>query len=100
MINKSLLATAASFALATPVLAGPSDSVSIDVAFSDLDLSTQEGLDKLERRIDSAARSICRRDRVETGSRLKSEEKKCFRRVRASVKTQVAQLVEDRQRGG
>lgn len=86
--------------LATPALAGPSTTQSTDVAFADLDLSTAEGQAKLESRIDAAARAICQVNRQQTGSRVRSAERKCYRKARASVRTQVAQLIEDQQRGG
>jgi UrcA family protein len=45
---------------AAAVLAVPAAAeTSVGVKYSDLNLSTKEGQDRLERRIDSAARSAC-----------------------------------------
>ena len=100
MKTTTLLLSAALAALATPAIAGPAQPSSVDVEFADLDLGTHEGQELLERRIDKAARQICQLDRMQTGSRINSAERRCYNRARARVRVQVAQIIEDQQRGG
>ena len=58
-MNKTFaIAAAALAALATPAIAHDSLSVSVDV--TDLDLTQDADREKLERRIDNAARRACR----------------------------------------
>jgi UrcA family protein len=46
--------------MATPLLAAsPADALSVSVKYSDLDLSSANGVDRLYRRIESAAREVC-----------------------------------------
>lgn len=94
--------TAASLALvatATPAIA-QTHVPNTTVSFADLDLSTAEGQEALDRRINAAAREICGVDAPRTGTRIKTSERRCFEAARKSVKQQVATLVEDSQRGG
>ena len=51
--------TFATLSLATPLHAAPVDRESVVVPIGDLDLSTDRGAAKLERRIVQAAREIC-----------------------------------------
>lgn len=47
-------------ALTTPLLAAtPADARSVSVSYGDLDLNTASGIDRLYRRIESAARAVC-----------------------------------------
>ena len=67
---------------------------SVNVKYSDLDLSTAAGQAQLERRIDKAARSVCGVDDVITGSRVPSNEARlCLEETRARVHAQVAQAI-------
>ncbi len=97
MIKTAL--TAASLALvatATPAIAG--DANSAKVSFADLDLSTAEGQETLDNRINRAARSVCQIDGGRTGTHINS--RKCYNDAQSSVKEQVAAVVLDAQRGG
>lgn len=53
-------AAIAAAGLATPLLAAaPDDARSVSVKYADLDLNTASGVDRLYRRIESAAREVC-----------------------------------------
>ena len=82
-------------ALATGLLAAPAAAAeSVAVKYDDLDLSTRAGQQKLERRIDSAARSACAMDRVQTGRLTPSnEQRQCYAQTKASVHEQVAETI-------
>jgi UrcA family protein len=97
-----LTAAAAGIALiATPVLAGESSSQSMSINYRDLNLSTPEGQEKLDQRIDIAARQLCQMSDTATGTRIQSSSKKaCYENARKSVKSQIATLVAENQRGG
>ena len=95
-MSKSLLALATliSVGLSAPAIAGsgfgepPSKTVRTD----DLNLATLPGQMRLEQRVKSAARSICR-----TGSRelaMMVAEQKCFETAMKSAQVQVAALVQ------
>ena len=77
-------------ALAAPAAAG----TSVGVKYSDLDLSTRAGQQKLERRIDSAARVACGMDEVRTGRFTPSTaQRQCYTHTKASVHDQVAETI-------
>ncbi len=100
---KTVLTTAALglAVVSTPALAGSGQAQSVSVTFADLDLSTAEGADELDRRIDNAARQACYIDYKRTGSRMRtSDSKACYAKARKSVERQVAVMVEQAQRGG
>ena len=85
----------------TPVLAGPEKGPSTQVTYDDLDLSTVEGQKELEQRVELAARKMCQADRQNTGSRMRSSEKrKCLDNARRSAKRQTAAIIQEQQRGG
>ena len=87
--------------VATPVLAGPADAPTQKVSLAGLDLGSVEGQRQLDRRIDRAAREVCRADYVPTGTRITpAGTRDCVEKARASAQSQVAAIVADRQRGG
>ncbi len=74
---------------------------SVAVKFADLDLGSAEGQQSLERRIDRAARQVCARDDVATGTRIRSSEADaCYRQALRNVRTSVAQAVNGGRKGG
>lgn len=83
---------------ATPAAAAPT----VGVKYSDLDLSTKAGQDKLERRIDSAAKAACGMDEIRTGRFTPSTaQRQCYQQAKTSVGEQVAQAIaRDSARGG
>ena len=102
---KTLAITAAALGLAltgAPALAGdPAEKQTMKLSLAGIDLSTPEGQDELDRRIDRAARAICQLDRISTGTRIRSREaKECFKTAKASAEKQVAAIIENRRRGG
>lgn len=87
---------------ALPAAARPaSDTVSIAVLHDDLDLTTQGGQDALQRRLDRAAKQVCR---YPTNQSLMSvqNEARCYRQARRDVAVQFAEVIADRSvaRGG
>lgn len=93
-ILAAVLGAAAIFA--APALA----ETTVDVKYADLDLSTKAGQDKLERRIDSAARSACGME-VRTGRLTPSTaQRQCLEQTKANVHEQVAEMIaRDNNRG-
>ncbi len=64
---------------------------SVTVRFADLDLSTAVGQQKLERRIERAARQVCALDDVTTGTRVPSgEASACYHQTLRNVRSSVA----------
>ena len=91
----AILATAAALVGAATVLAAPAAAeTSIGVKYSDLNLSTKEGQDRLERRIDNAAREACGMDRIPTGSHMPTlASRRCYTETKAQVHNQVAETI-------
>jgi len=92
------IAAAGSFALPA---AAASDTASVTVLHGDLDLTTQDGQDVLQRRLDRAAKQVCR---YPTNQTLMSSqnEARCYRQARRTVAVQFAEVLADQQvaRGG
>ena len=90
-------ALGAATVFAVPAAAG----TSVGVKYSDLDLSTRAGQQKLARRIDGAAREACGMDEVRTGRFTPSTaQRQCYQQTKASVHDQVAATIaRDRRRG-
>ena len=99
-MTRFFIATLLAFT-AAPALAEAPVQVQSTVQTADLDLSTRAGQQKLERRIDSAARSACAMDRVQTGRLTPSnEQRQCYAQTKASVHEQVAETIaRDNSRG-
>lgn len=96
-----LLATATLGLIATPALAGESEVRTDSFSINDLNLDTAEGQKVLDRRINRAAKNVCRVADINTGTRLKSQEvQNCYARAKASARDQVAALYDARQLGG
>ena len=90
-------ALAASAMPAAPVSAAEGDSIA--VRYADLDLSTADGVEELDRRIDQAARDVCGYGEFELGSRIPSRElRQCYRDAKRQLDRQFAQIVEEAQR--
>ena len=82
------LAAAAAATTAVPATAQESRVVRYD----DLNLASQAGVERLERRIDQAARSVCGYgfERTRPGELARSRE--CFAKARAQAREQMARL--------
>ena len=86
-------ATVGLFALPDAAFAD-STGQSVTVRFADLDLSSAAGQQKLERRIERAARQVCALDEVTTGTRVPSgEASACYRQALRNVHSSVASAV-------
>lgn len=99
MFKTNMIAAAAAGLVLGAVVAAtapaPAFAKNVEVRYSDLNLSTTEGQQKLERRIDTAAREACDYNRVTTGSRLRSSDAtECYSKARADVSAQVAGAVD------
>ena len=104
MMNRTLALGAAmiisSIALAPAVTAAP-DTETVRVEHADLDLSTAEGRDTLDRRIDRAARTVCGYGEQQMGTRIRSRDaRECYRQARRGIDRQLAAIVDEAQRGG
>jgi UrcA family protein len=97
-MNFRTLALAAALAIVpTTAFAGPTSAA---VTYSDLDLSTPQGMAKLDKRIERAAKSVCSRHEVITGSITSTTtDQKCYQDALAKLKDQVAALTERKQQG-
>ena len=100
MISKAFAAALiGSTLIAAPLAAQTQPAESVAVKYSDLDLSTEKGQAKLDRRINAAAREVCKTDAVRTGTRMRSNDRtQCLETARASVRAQLAEVIgEERQ---
>lgn len=94
----ALALAASSLSLAPAALAGDNDERSSTVSHSDLDLSTEEGIEELDRRIDRAARTVCGSDDPSLGTRIRDREtRRCMANVTRRLNQRFAQIIEDAQ---
>lgn len=98
----ALAAIGSVFALAAaPALAESRSGTAMIVPYGDLNLESAQGQQALERRIDQAARKICRMDAVPTGTRVQSNDAlRCYREARARAAERLTALVNQRRIGG
>ncbi|HEY7807905.1 MAG TPA: UrcA family protein [Croceibacterium sp.] len=91
-MNMRTLALAAAFAtIPAAAFAAPQ---SVEVQYGDLDLSTPQGQAQLDSRIERAARQICTRHEVTTGSiRSTTLDETCYRDAMAKLKGRLAAVV-------
>ena len=104
-LAKTLIHSLAALGLAgaaiTPALAGNGAPQSIAIKTADLNLASPEGQKTLDRRIEHAARTVCRTPSISTGTRIMSHEAQaCLAKARSGARAQVAVLMADQQRGG
>lgn len=98
----------AAFALAgaslamTPAASAAEDGArTVGVAYDDLDLTTAEGKEELDRRIDRAAKDACGFGESQVGTRIRTgEQRDCYRQAKRQLDRHLARIVEDAQRGG
>ena len=97
----ALALAASGLAFAPSVSAQQAETRTTGVTHTDLDLSTDEGVEELDRRIDSAAKEVCGFDEVEVGTRARSRDaRQCYRDAKRQLDRQFAQIVNDARRGG
>lgn len=97
----TLSAALAAALLAAPAIAAEDQAQrSVEVRYSDLDLTTTEGADELDRRLAKAAKSVCRFDDVSTGTRIASREARaCYKKTLEQLESHVAAAVASKERG-
>jgi UrcA family protein len=87
-----ILAAAAATALAS----GPSFAQnSVEVQYSDLDLTTAHGKEVLQRRINAAAKEMCSVGEIRTGTILQSQaSRKCYKQALADINARFAVVID------
>lgn len=83
-MNKFLMALALSTLVTAPAIAQSGETVSQTVSYADLDLSTPAGRAMLDRRLASAARSLCQVGSYDLARQ--TAEKRCFKVTIASAR--------------
>lgn len=97
----ALALATASLAMTPAVATAKDETRTVGVAYDDLDLTTREGKEELERRIDRAAKHACGFEIAQVGTRLRtSEQRNCYRQAKRQFDRHLARVVEDAQRGG
>ncbi len=82
-------------------LPATAQEVRFEVQYRDLDLATAEGQDRLEKRIDTAARKACGFDAHATGTRIRSRQaQECVIELRTKAREQLAVILADEGKGG
>jgi len=96
MKNQRIFALGAALcAIATAGPALANNGPALAVSYSDLNLATAEGQVELEKRIDKAARKICRVDAIRTGTHVPNPDARtCYAAAKASTKSQLAVALE------
>lgn len=89
------LALAATGILFSPaVVSAQEQQRSASVTYSDLDLSTDEGMTELHQRIERAARHVCGYDDPTLGSRLPSRTARvCVNETRERIEESLAEVI-------
>ena len=101
MKTLAIAAAALGLACTAPALAAEADKMAMEIEFNDLDLATPKGQKTLDKRIERAARTVCRVDEIRTGTRIISQDARaCLVKARADARQKVAALIENQNRGG
>lgn len=95
-----------SAAIATALLAGPAIAAedqtvrSVEVRYADLDLTSAEGVQAFDRRLERAARSVCRADEFRIGTTVVAREARaCYKQTRKQMDNRLAAIVDEKTRG-
>lgn len=98
---QKIFVVAAAFGLALPAVSAQAEERTVNVEFSDLNLATPRGQERLTRRIESAARKVCGfYSRANASIIEHSEARACYKQAKAGALTQFAAVVERRAKGG
>ena len=98
---KKTFAVIAALGLALPVAPLAAQQQSVTVEYEDLDLSTPEGQQTLDMRINDAARAVCGADQQMSGTRIRDRQTRtCVANAKKQVKSQIAARIGDSQLGG
>ena len=93
MRMQSLALAVVAAALAVPALAAD-EAPRIGVRYGDLDLTSAEGQQKLDQRLERAAREVCGMNETAVGSHLRSNHaRECYREARRQLDQQYAAVV-------
>ncbi|RPF71415.1 UrcA family protein [Aurantiacibacter spongiae] len=97
-----LALAAAGLTLSAGAQAAPEEQQrSTAVRYTDLDLATADGVEELDRRMDRAARYVCRYNETDVGTRIRSRETRdCVDRARAQLDRRFAQIKREARLGG
>jgi UrcA family protein len=97
-MHKIIVSTLAAFGLSvlasTPAHA---EETTVEVRFSDLNLTTERGIDRLNGRIKTAARMVCGEFDPRNLARARSW-RQCRRAAEQSASTEMARVIENQQR--
>ena len=104
LITKTAIAAAIVSMGATAIPAAAADRAenvrSARVHYSDLDLSTEKGLDRFRARYNAAARKICGMNERETATTMPTREaRSCYAEKRAEMEREVVALVRAQRQG-
>jgi len=92
---------AAAFTMAPALSAAETEQRTTGVTYSDLDLSSEEGVAELDRRIDRAAQQVCSLGEHELGTRVRSREaRQCYQQAKRQLDRHFAAIKRDAQKGG
>jgi len=92
----ALAATA--FSLSPAIASAATEQRTVGVVYADLDLSTDEGVAELDRRIEHAARAACNLDEHAVGSRIRSRDaRQCYEQARQQLDRHFAQVLRTNQ---
>lgn len=95
---RPLLAAAAA---AATLAATPAFADSVRVEYKDLDLTTTQGQETLQGRLEAAARQVCGMRDIRTGSRVPdAEARDCYKQALADLEQKFAGVVDKANKGG
>lgn len=94
-------AVLASSAFAVPALAQSNQGNSVEVRYSDLNLESEEGRERLRERLENAAAQVCGVDQVRTGTRLPNRQaKRCYDEALESFERAIAAQIQQQEERG
>ncbi|WP_052768899.1 UrcA family protein [Aurantiacibacter marinus] len=71
------------------------------VTYTDLDLSTEEGVAELEDRIDRAARQVCELDDRQVGSRIRDRNaRECYEEAKSNFEQRLSGVIREERSEG
>ncbi len=97
-LTSTLALALSATALAPAAHASDTQSRAVVVTHSDLDLSTEEGREELDRRIDNAAEEACGFGETTLGTRARTREARdCYRQAKRQLERRFAEAISDAQ---
>ncbi|MBX7513969.1 UrcA family protein [Qipengyuania sp. GH38] len=96
-----IMLTALALAVPGAASAAKAQEESIAIEYRDLNLSSPEGLERLEYRVEAAARKVCGLDESSLGSRIRNRDaQRCYDETKEMIDAQFAAVVERQAKGG